>query len=247
MIKEHIKERPRLFDIVKRASRILPGRKDDQYRFFNQFSKSLGRPLSFIQIGASDGLRWDPIREFVIRDRWQGIFVEPLPSMFQALKNNYRYIDKGRLVFVNAAISSAERANMSFWTFNEAFMVNLSLEQRIIYSQKSSFNKEHVERWISLNDLPNTVLQEVIVPCMTLNDLLASYWNWGAIDLIVIDAEGYESVIIPTIDFANVRPKALFFESHNLGTKKHEIYELLRNNSYSVSEIGGDSVALIID
>jgi hypothetical protein len=35
---------------------------------FNEFSLCNGRAVRFIQIGASDGLHSDPIREFVVRD-----------------------------------------------------------------------------------------------------------------------------------------------------------------------------------
>ncbi len=245
MIKDYLKKRPWLFDISRRVSRILLGNKDSQYRFFDEFSKSLDRAVSFVQIGASDGLRWDPIREFVIRDHWNGIFVEPLPSAFQALKNNYSYVHRCKLEFVNAAISSASDTSLSFWTFDDDFLAGISVDNRITYSQKSSFNKEHVERWIKLNGFSYKILKEIKVPCMTVSELLENHWKGEAIDLLVIDAEGHEATIIPTIDFRIVRPKAIFFESHNLGENTKEVYEYLNNNSYLVSQIGGDSVALL--
>ena len=47
--------------------------------------------LSFIQIGANDGISSDPLYRFVKRNRGKvkGIVVEPLPDFFVKLKKNY--------------------------------------------------------------------------------------------------------------------------------------------------------------
>jgi hypothetical protein len=47
------------------------------------------RPFFFIQIGAFDGQTSDPIHSWIRKERWQGIFVEPQPEPFQALRKNY--------------------------------------------------------------------------------------------------------------------------------------------------------------
>lgn len=60
----------------------------------------------------------------------------------------------------------------------------------------------------------------------------------------MIDAEGYETTVIPSIDFSLVRPEAIYFESHNLGTEKDKIYELLARNGYRIIEFAGDAVAV---
>lgn len=238
-----IKTKPRLFDIAKRALRTLPHKKDANYQFFDDFSKSHNGYVSFVQVGASDGLRWDPIREFIVRDKWEGIFIEPLPSVFEVLKNNYRYLEKkSKLVFVNAAISS-DAGNLMFWTVEEAFLNKLSVEDRIIYSQKSSFDKEHVLRWIKSKGHQNSILKEIRIPCLTLSEVARNHWNGRSINLLVIDAEGHEASIIQSIDFNVINPDSIFFESHNLGSKKSDVYALLSQHSYELKEIGGDTIA----
>jgi FkbM family methyltransferase len=59
----------------------------------------------FIQIGAHDGLHFDPIRPLVQKHYWhywRGIPVEPQPKIFARLLENYR--DEPQLQLENAAI-----------------------------------------------------------------------------------------------------------------------------------------------
>jgi FkbM family methyltransferase len=242
MLANLLRTRPQLFDIAKRMYRALPSRKDDTYRFFESFSKRHNGRVTFVQIGASDGLRWDPAREFIVRDGWEGVLVEPLPSIFELLKQNYSYLQNQGLIFVNAAISQ-KAGCLAFWTLKDEFLNRLSLDERVIYSQKSSFNRDHVLRWLNLNGHHDTVLEEITVPCMSLSDLLKNHWDGRPINLLIIDAEGHESSIIPSIDFGQVDVETIYFESINLGPKKLEVYDYLSANHYELEELAGDTVA----
>ena len=58
----------------------------------------------FIQVGANDGVRNDPIGPKVKKYGWHGVLIEPQPDLFEKLKENYR--GYGGLHFENAAVSS---------------------------------------------------------------------------------------------------------------------------------------------
>lgn len=62
-------------------------------------------PQAFlIEIGANDGIAYDPIREFVTANAWTGIMVEPSEEVFERLRHNYA--DAGdRIAFENVAIA----------------------------------------------------------------------------------------------------------------------------------------------
>ena len=64
-IKAYLKTKPRLYDLIIKFYRT----KDLTDRFFDEFSKSQNKKVNFIQIGVSDGLRWDSIRKYVVRDK----------------------------------------------------------------------------------------------------------------------------------------------------------------------------------
>ncbi len=245
-IKEFIKTRPQLYDLAKIVFRQLSEKEDPAYKFFDSFSRSHNRKVNFIQIGASDGLRWDPIREFILRDRWSGILIEPLPTVFEMLKKNYRHARKCDLVFVNAAISSSSSDDMSFWTFSDAFLETLTLEERVIWSHKSSFDRRHLERYAKLGEISDKAFKEIKVPCFTIDELVTKYWDNRKINLLVIDTEGHESSIIPSINFNVLYPDAIYFESHNLGSGKDKVYRFLSTQNYKIIEIAGDSAAVRI-
>src|SRR5271166_6111911 len=60
----------------------------------------------FIQVGANDGLKDDPLRRFVSKYHWRGILVEPQPQVFERLVKNYEA--EKQLVFENVAIDDAD-------------------------------------------------------------------------------------------------------------------------------------------
>ena len=242
-IKDYVKTKPRVYDIAIRIRRAT-GMKSPSYDCLNNFSKAHDRNVSFIQIGANDGLRNDPIREFVIRDRWAGILVEPLPYVFDQLKDNYRRLKGSHLVFVNAAISTSNSDEISFWTFDETFLATLSLEERMYYLRKASCNVENLKTFFKSSYDFEQAVKKIRVPCLTLSYLVEKYWTRGKVDLLVIDAEGHESSIIPSIDFDVLNPEAIFFESHLLGRDKEELFDFLCKNNYKVSEVGGDAIAV---
>src|SRR5262245_57869066 len=141
--KAAIKRRPRLYDFVMFLSRRVLLRRTLAYMVLDQFSRSLGREVSFIQVGASDGLRRDPIREFIVRDNWTGVMIEPLPRVFALLKANYAHLRARRdLVFENAAISSTD-STLAFYTVADGILNRLGIEEQLDLLQKSSVRRKH--------------------------------------------------------------------------------------------------------
>ena len=44
----------------------------------------------FVEIGANDGVNFDPLRPLVLEHHLRGLLVEPLPDRFASLQSNYR-------------------------------------------------------------------------------------------------------------------------------------------------------------
>ena len=239
MVKDFIRTRPALYDVLKSLKRRFGNQPDPTYDWFDQFSRSQPS-VRFVQIGAADGLRNDPIREFVLRDGWQGVLIEPLPDVFELLKRNYG--PRRGLTFLNAAISDTD-GSLSFWTFQEAFLKALPTEQRLNYLQKASFDKNHVRKFLA--GASEDVLKELHVPCRTLTSILQEHMPQG-FDLLVIDAEGHEPRIIHSVTTFTLKPKAIFFESHNIPRgEMTALTGILESAGYRVEQIEGDSVAVL--
>lgn len=239
-IKNYIKSKPRLYDFVNGLRPL----EDETQRWLDQFSRSRDRRVNFIQIGTNDGLRWDPVRRFIIRDEWSGVLVEPLPPVFELLKKNYAHVTNRKLVFANVAVSSDDTESFKFWSFSKSFCDSLSIEDRLYYLRKSSMDRKMVEANLKGFDDVQEKLQCYTVPALSVNTLLEKYWDGGPIDLIFIDAEGHDDHIIQAIDFDRIQPMAILYESHNLRERKQKIQTFLENRGYRVNDLVGDSVAV---
>ena len=69
----------------------------------------------FVQIGAHDGIRDDPIRKYIVKSHWRGLLVEPVPHIFRKLVENYR--DETQLIFENVAVAAHDGV-MPFYTLD---------------------------------------------------------------------------------------------------------------------------------
>src|SRR5437762_11064199 len=72
----------------------------------------------FVQIGANDGIRVDPLRPSVLRHRLRGLFIEPLPDLFERLVDNYA--GHMGLLFENCAISDHDGTQRMYRTRADA-------------------------------------------------------------------------------------------------------------------------------
>lgn len=70
----------------------------------------------FIEIGAHDGLHFDPIYPWIKKHHWRGLLVEPQPRIFKRLQANYQ--DEPQLLFENAAIYARD-GEVSLYMFAE--------------------------------------------------------------------------------------------------------------------------------
>jgi len=194
--------------------------------------------LSFVQIGANDGVSFDPMNPFVQRhrDRVSGIVVEPLRDKFELLCRTYEGFP--RIHKVNAAIHNTERR----MTLHR---VDPKLERRLPTWARgiASFDPQHHAR--SGTQARHMIAGEVA--CMTLPELLASVPGFE-LDVLVTDTEGYDAEILGAIDFTQVRPSLIHFE-HGLpaGTMTPEALDALGDRlhdaGYSLHVLYADAVA----
>ena len=66
---------------------------------------------NFVQIGCHDGVMHDPLKPFILKNRWKGILVEPQKDMLKKCKCTYQNIQN--LIYVNTAVYSRyEKINL---------------------------------------------------------------------------------------------------------------------------------------
>jgi FkbM family methyltransferase len=185
------------------------------------------RNFFFIQIGAYDGRKDDPIYELVQRNRWSGILVEPQPDIFARLKQNYAGFSG--LGFEQAAIVE-EGASFSLYKLKDEYAHLFHADHRTL----SSFRPELIIRHLSQPVDVESAVQRVDAPHLSFSALLKKH-GVTKIDLLQIDVEGYDFQIIRSIDFKQIAPKIIHFEYANLpAVERAECIDLLIAKDYKL-------------
>lgn len=198
-----------------------------------------GRKATFLQIGANDGVRFDPLHEFISAPRYElrGVVVEPVPRFYAALKRNYAH--RAGIKPINAAVHNSH-------TTASLFVVRESCETQLPEWVRgiASFDREHLNR----SGLPTECIEEITVPCLSLADIVRDHQLYE-LDLIQIDTEGYDIEILRSIDFTGLRPALIHFE-HGLpdqvmtDAEFDQLRELLNANGYQVLKERYDAIAI---
>jgi FkbM family methyltransferase len=158
--------------------------------------------VQFIQVGANDGQRADPIQSFIRSGRWNGIMIEPVPAVFAKLRETHRR-RMGTVSFENCAIGSQD-GNAIFYACREP------------HSPLSSFDKGNIEKhskWALSLGLPDPAdcIEEIVVPVSTL-ETICKHHGIDRLDVLVTDTEGHDCKAIQSLDLKNRRPLLIHFE-----------------------------------
>jgi FkbM family methyltransferase len=152
--------------------------------------------MTFLQIGAFDGVGDDDLRELVVAHKLRGVLVEPQPQAFAKLQRTYA--SEPQVTLLQAAIADEEGTREFYCRRGEASMA-------------ASFDREHLRK----HGIPDHEIIAQRVPCHTLESALQTA-GLSRADLIQIDAEGFDWPIIRSIDFQRLRPRILRFEYRHM-------------------------------
>ena len=187
---------------------------------------------TFVQIGSNDGRKNDPLNKHIRKNGWAGILVEPDPINFTKLKNNYA--SPTGLIFENVGIGP-ESGEMLFYKIK-----NISEQEPGWYDQVGSFDKETFLKNIKHgHELDKRVTTESL-PVITFNALLQRN-NFSQVDLLHIDAEGFDYKILRSIDFSKYVIRMVLFEGEWMNQfELREIIQYLRKYNYCIFRSGID-------
>lgn len=193
--------------------------------------------IFFVQIGANNGVSNDPLNKFILADGWSGLLVEPLPDVFEVLKKNYLGT-RANLLFENAAIGSINGEVPFYYVENSEYRLPEWT------SQLSSFNKDVVVKNLSGHPHLIQLIKCVNIKTLTFSSLIEKY-KIQKIDLLHSDTEGFDYQILKTINFSEIHPDIILFESIHLSRSDFaKTVRLLKKADYEVFVCGSDSIAI---
>lgn len=191
--------------------------------------------LTFIQVGANDGMRFDPLRRHIAAFGWRGVLIEPDPRYFRDLQANYRGVPG--LQFINAAVDT-ERGERTLHYIG-ADMSRLPEWARGV----GSLDRSHVAAVVERLGLPPGAIATHRVRAVRWEDVLSAA-GVEAPDIIVLDTEGHDAALLQALDFTRHAPPLLHFEhSHCSRAERLQIYERLMAHGYDFVSADHDTTA----
>jgi len=189
----------------------------------------------FVQIGANDGVRDDPLRALVLEHHLRGLLVEPLPDFFEALRANYA--GEEQLRFEHAAITASGEASMTLHRFHPDAPIADNLHGL------ATANAAQL-RALAREDGVEQHIQEEEVPCMTLAALLEKH-AVRQISLLQVDTEGHDYEILQMAMETGVFPEMINYEFLHLHpADRLAARRLLIGHGYSLVDSEIDTFAM---
>ena len=195
-----------------------------------------------LNIGAMDGVLFDELIGYTNMYNFKGLYVEPIPYLFDKLKNN---INGEGNFFENSAISNyngeIEMIMIDQSVIDQGLVHSCFYGMSAVFPPKnglgSEFDKPTVDKYG----------KKISVKCMTFDKLLRKH-KIENFDIIKVDAEGHDYVIFDQIDFDEFRPKVVRLEWINLTEDEQEkIIKKFELHNYKFEISGQDIVGLPIE
>jgi FkbM family methyltransferase len=199
---------------------------------------------TIIQIGSHVGNTCnDPIFNIAYNDT-KLILVEPVPFLFEQLKNNYnkKFENNHNIIFINKAVSD----------FIGEIEMTIPSEKNDFSkfpwwaSQLASVNNDHV-----LGHISNLLVEKINVETTTINEIVKEY-NIKQIDLLHTDTEGHDYTILMNYNF-EIKPKQIMFEHkhmdglHTTGIKYDELSNKLLSLGYKKTQQNHEDTTFQLD
>lgn len=213
--------------------------------FLDRFSKN--REVFVFQVGANDGITHDPIHVFAKRDNWSGILLEPQTYVFNRFLVPIYKRNTG-IIPVNAAIGYEDGTATLYkiGVSNERWATGLaSFDKEALQALYDDGTVERraakVGQRVDKNATNKIVSDEIKTFSPT---SLINQYHVNKIDLLMIDAEGFDYEVIKMFDMDLVKPKCIIFERTHLGAEERaECDAFLTKQGYQFKDIEANTVA----
>lgn len=195
-----------------------------------------GQELTFIQVGAFDGITKDPLYKYISRFGWRGLLVEPQPGPAGQLRELYRGND--RVVVLQAAVDCKPGKRTLYTVESES--------APIWVGGMASFQREHIVKHSYLIPGLEDMIREITVDCIPFTEVLMRLAQ-ERLDLLQIDAEGADAYILSLFPFDRVKPAIIHWEIKNLTkVQKEDCLEKLSGIGYRFAPSGDEDMLAVL-
>ncbi|MEA5443560.1 FkbM family methyltransferase [Cyanobium gracile] len=206
--------------------------------------------LNIVVVGANDGKTNDPIYGFAMRrsGATRILLIEPNKPLLPYLHSNYSSHPSFQIA--NCAIGKEGTLTLyavkpEAWDLFRPTYAKGWPSYRAATGITSAIKSHLEEAMVGQNLDSDSMIDTLIIPSRNLNSLLEEL-KWPThIDVLQIDAEGYDDEVIYNSSLSSTRPRLIYFESHNMSAEKGKSLKgYLSRLSYNNFCLGGDTLAV---
>ena len=151
------------------------------------------RQPNYLEIGTNYPVAGNNTYSFYAKGA-HGVCVEPDPDLAQMIRQT-----RPRDTCLNVGIGPSEEAGLSFYMLSKKGL--------------NTFSKEEAEKTVKDGMYGEVKIEKVItVPLVTIDSVIEKHFPAG-VDILSLDAEGYDFNILQSLDFVKHRPKLICVET----------------------------------
>jgi len=226
-------------------------RKHSLAYFYDQLSRNQS-DIFVVQVGANDGITHDPIHKFIKRDGWNGLLLEPQPYVFRNklfplyLKNNGISLEN---VALGESIGLMDMYKVSFtndrWATGLSTFHLPSIEKKIDNGEIKRLAKKH---GVKLPVETSEYIDNLKVEVKTFDFLFEKY-AIDEIDILQVDAEGFDFEIIKMFDLSRNSAKVVVFEYSHINDSEFTevVVPYFEEHGYRIKKCKADAIAVSND
>lgn len=181
--------------------------------------------ITILQVGACDGANRDPIHHHVIKGSTRAILIEPNPFAYARLEETYAGLPN--VTLIQTAIGERD-GTANLYRVKKTDKMASQVDWNLLFA---SFNREHLER----HGIKPDQIEQITVPCRSLSSLVAEL-GLTKIDILQVDAEGFDAAVVRMALKLPTRPDCINFEHVHLRmADRQPIFDLLEAKGYLLS------------
>jgi FkbM family methyltransferase len=193
--------------------------------------------FSFIQIGANDGVSFDDFFWLVTHFNGYGLTIEPMADAYERLVHNYR--PYSGVVPLRMAVHP---------TLSDIKVFRVAVSELESVPPWAYGSASMDPSWLPRQGVDSELLESEACPAMHLMSVIEQY-QIRDLNVLQIDAEGFDLEVIKMLDFSRLRPDLIRFEmpqGHNQEDMREAelVIRSLQQNGYKVLREGMDALAI---
>lgn len=189
------------------------------------------KDLVIVQIGSNDGATFDPIYGLLQQNpSWKALLVEPVPFLFDRLRQNYSA--NGNVRFENVAVTHS--AGQAAFHYVDSSASECFPDLPVWFDQLGSFDRSHIIRHLGTKVEPFIVGKEVATASL---DSILERNDISRIDVLHIDTEGYDWQVLQQLDRRRFEPAVILFEYKHLADDDRIAAVEFLKSDYRISDL----------